>query len=277
MVIYGKITSKIENKTQPSLCLQTWLQQHLRVSTNHKYRIYKDVFFQPDVLKTWRFVNLTFCKPDVLKTWRFVNLTFQTFWNRTFWNLTFCGCTFSLSRAGTLSSECTTDSFLGLTNVRTCILPLSPGRSGEKLRLECVTDSFLGFLRPPSWISPYVRPSMLPPPPPSTWWIWNMPSLERGAKAAILDFTLCTPYHAPSLYLVELEHAELGAWRYGRHLGFHPMWALACSLLLPGGAGTCWAWSVALRPPSWISPYVSPNMLPPPLVELEHAELDAWR
>jgi hypothetical protein len=32
--------SKIENKTQPSLCLQTWLQQNLRISTNHKYRIY---------------------------------------------------------------------------------------------------------------------------------------------------------------------------------------------------------------------------------------------
>jgi hypothetical protein len=52
---------------------------------------------------------------------------------------------FSLSRAGTLSSECTTDSFLGLTNVRTCILPLSPGRSGVKLRLECL-DSFLGYV-----------------------------------------------------------------------------------------------------------------------------------
>jgi len=34
-----------------------------------------------------------FLQPGVLKTWRFVNLTFQTFWNRTFWNLTFCGCT----------------------------------------------------------------------------------------------------------------------------------------------------------------------------------------
>jgi hypothetical protein len=45
-------------------------------------------------------------------------------------------------RAGTLSSECTTDSFLGLTNLRTSILPLSPGRSGVKLKLECVTDSF---------------------------------------------------------------------------------------------------------------------------------------
>ncbi len=82
---------------------------------------------------------------------------------------------FSLSRAGTLSSDCTTGSFLGLTYVRTCILPLSPGRSGVKLRLECVTVSFLGFLRPPSWISPYVGPTMLPP------------------------------------YLVELEHAKLGA------------------------------------------------------------------
>jgi hypothetical protein len=27
--------------------------------------IYMDVFLQPDVLKNWRFVNLTFCKPDV--------------------------------------------------------------------------------------------------------------------------------------------------------------------------------------------------------------------
>jgi hypothetical protein len=48
MVIYDKKTSKVENKTQPSLCLQTWLQYNLRISTNHKYR--------PDVLK-----------PDVLK------------------------------------------------------------------------------------------------------------------------------------------------------------------------------------------------------------------
>jgi len=66
---YGDICknpSKIENKTHPSLCLQTWLQQDLRISTNHKYRIYMDVFLQPDILKTWRFVNLTFCKPDVL-------------------------------------------------------------------------------------------------------------------------------------------------------------------------------------------------------------------
>jgi hypothetical protein len=42
MVIYvaRKNLLKIENKTQPSLCLQTWLQQNLRISTNHKYRIY---------------------------------------------------------------------------------------------------------------------------------------------------------------------------------------------------------------------------------------------
>ncbi len=33
MVIYGKKTSKIENKTQTSLCLQTWLQQNLLNST----------------------------------------------------------------------------------------------------------------------------------------------------------------------------------------------------------------------------------------------------
>ncbi len=88
--VYGKTTpSTIENKTQPSLCLQTWLQQNLRISTNHKYRIYMDVFLQPDVLKNWRSVNLTFCKPDVLLSWRFVNLTFQMFWNRTFWTWCF--------------------------------------------------------------------------------------------------------------------------------------------------------------------------------------------
>jgi hypothetical protein len=52
MVIYGKKPSKIENKTQPSLCLQTWLQQNLRISNNHKYRKNMDVFLQPDVLKT---------------------------------------------------------------------------------------------------------------------------------------------------------------------------------------------------------------------------------
>jgi hypothetical protein len=52
MVIYDKETSKIENKTQPSLCRQTWLQHNLRISTNHKYRIFMDVFLQPDVLKT---------------------------------------------------------------------------------------------------------------------------------------------------------------------------------------------------------------------------------
>jgi hypothetical protein len=52
---------KIENKTQPSLCLQTLLQQNLRISTNHKYSIYTDVFFA-----TGRFEDLTFCKPDIL-------------------------------------------------------------------------------------------------------------------------------------------------------------------------------------------------------------------
>ncbi len=61
MVIYGKKTCKIENKTQPSLCLQTWLQQNLRISTNHKYIIYMDVFFA-----VGRLEDLTFCKPDVL-------------------------------------------------------------------------------------------------------------------------------------------------------------------------------------------------------------------
>jgi hypothetical protein len=52
MVIYGKKPSKIKNKTQPSLCLQTWLQKNLRISTNHKCRIYLDFFLQPDVLET---------------------------------------------------------------------------------------------------------------------------------------------------------------------------------------------------------------------------------
>jgi hypothetical protein len=59
---YGDIwqkTYKIENKTQPSLCLQTWLQQNLWISTNHKYRIY--MFFA-----TGCFEDLTFCKPDVV-------------------------------------------------------------------------------------------------------------------------------------------------------------------------------------------------------------------
>jgi hypothetical protein len=51
MVIYGK-KKQIKNKTQPSLCLQTWLQQNLQISTYHKYRIYMNVFLQPDVLKT---------------------------------------------------------------------------------------------------------------------------------------------------------------------------------------------------------------------------------
>ncbi len=42
--IWHKKPSKGEKKMQPSLCLQTWLQQNLRISTNHKYRIYMDVF-----------------------------------------------------------------------------------------------------------------------------------------------------------------------------------------------------------------------------------------
>jgi hypothetical protein len=64
IIYYGDIwqkTSKIENKTKPSLCLQTWLQQNLRISTNHKYRIYIWMFFSPG-----RFEDLTFCKPDIL-------------------------------------------------------------------------------------------------------------------------------------------------------------------------------------------------------------------
>jgi hypothetical protein len=61
MVIYGKKPSKIENKTQLSLCLQSWPQQNLRISTNHKYRIYMDAFFG-----TGRFEDLRFCKSCIL-------------------------------------------------------------------------------------------------------------------------------------------------------------------------------------------------------------------
>jgi hypothetical protein len=53
MVIYDKKTSKIENKTQPSLCLQTW------TSTEYIYVCF---------FATRRFENLTFCKPDILST-----------------------------------------------------------------------------------------------------------------------------------------------------------------------------------------------------------------
>jgi hypothetical protein len=55
-----KKTLKIENKTQPSLCLQKWLQHNQRISTNHKYRIFM-MFFA-----TGRFEDLTFCKHDIL-------------------------------------------------------------------------------------------------------------------------------------------------------------------------------------------------------------------
>jgi hypothetical protein len=48
----AKNPSKIENKTQPSFGLQAWLQQNLRISTKHKYRINMDVFLELDVLKT---------------------------------------------------------------------------------------------------------------------------------------------------------------------------------------------------------------------------------
>jgi hypothetical protein len=67
----AKKTSKIENKTRPSLCLQTWLQQNLRISTNHKYRLYMymDVFLQPDVLKP------DVLQPDVL--WVYQRKAFQ--------------------------------------------------------------------------------------------------------------------------------------------------------------------------------------------------------
>ncbi len=59
----AKKTSKIENKTQPSLFLQTCLQQNLRISTNHKYRIYE---YMDDFFATGRFEDLMFCKPDIL-------------------------------------------------------------------------------------------------------------------------------------------------------------------------------------------------------------------
>ncbi len=49
---YGDIWQK--NQTS-SLCLQTWLQQNLRISTNHKYRIYGCFF-----------CNRTFWRSDVL-------------------------------------------------------------------------------------------------------------------------------------------------------------------------------------------------------------------
>jgi hypothetical protein len=55
----AKTPSKIENKTRPSLFLQPWLQQNLRISTNNKYKY--GCFFA-----TGRFEDLTFCKADVL-------------------------------------------------------------------------------------------------------------------------------------------------------------------------------------------------------------------
>ncbi len=66
MVIYSKKNLiNIENKTRPSLCLQTWLQQNLRISTNHKDRIYiiHGCFFETGRFEIWRF-----------KTWRFVGV-----------------------------------------------------------------------------------------------------------------------------------------------------------------------------------------------------------
>jgi hypothetical protein len=57
----AKQPSKIENKTQPSLCLQTWLQQNLRISTNSQVENIYGCFFA-----TGRFEDLAFCKPDIL-------------------------------------------------------------------------------------------------------------------------------------------------------------------------------------------------------------------
>jgi hypothetical protein len=58
--LYQSWERGMEVRRTSSLPLYPW------ISTNHKYRLYMDVFLQPDVLKTWRFVNQTFCKPDVL-------------------------------------------------------------------------------------------------------------------------------------------------------------------------------------------------------------------
>jgi hypothetical protein len=61
MVIYDKETSKIENKTQPSLCLQTWLKHNLRIFHQPQVQNIYGCFFA-----TGRFEDLTFCKPDIL-------------------------------------------------------------------------------------------------------------------------------------------------------------------------------------------------------------------
>jgi hypothetical protein len=53
--MWQKKLAKLKYKTQPSLCLQTWLQQNLRISTNRKYRIYMENFFA-----TGPFEDLTF-------------------------------------------------------------------------------------------------------------------------------------------------------------------------------------------------------------------------
>jgi hypothetical protein len=59
----AKKTSKIENKTQESLCLQTWLQPATEPADFHQPQVQNiyGCFFA-----TRRFEYLTFCKPDIL-------------------------------------------------------------------------------------------------------------------------------------------------------------------------------------------------------------------
>jgi hypothetical protein len=60
----AKQPSKIENKTQPSLCLQTWLQQNLRISTNNNQQQVQNIY--GCFFATGRFEDQTFCKPAIL-------------------------------------------------------------------------------------------------------------------------------------------------------------------------------------------------------------------
>jgi hypothetical protein len=64
MVIYGKKTSKIENKTQPSLCLHCPANMAATEPADfHQPQVQSiyGCFFAPG-----RFEDLTFCKPGVL-------------------------------------------------------------------------------------------------------------------------------------------------------------------------------------------------------------------
>ncbi len=61
----AKKPCKIENKTQPiTLTANMAATEPADFHQPQVQNIY-GCFLQPDVLKTWRFVNLTFCKPDV--------------------------------------------------------------------------------------------------------------------------------------------------------------------------------------------------------------------